>query len=208
SDKPDAHDFALLKELVLSDGSVLRARGVGLPTRDCLFADPLEDDALLKVFNHNEGSAVLGLFNARYREQGGEIAGSFSPSDVPDLPDGEFAVYLSRSCKLLRVTKNERIPLTLGALESEVATIVPLEQGLAVIGLSDKLNSGGAISERAWSESKYTFRVRDGGALLAYSERLPTRIKVDGQALTFEYDEGRLSFRVEKAGASRVEIEF
>ncbi len=39
SDKPDAHDFKLLKKLVLSDGSLLRADNVGRPTRDCLFAD-------------------------------------------------------------------------------------------------------------------------------------------------------------------------
>ena len=39
SDTPDAHDFKLLRKLVLSDGSVLRADNVGRPTRDCLFAD-------------------------------------------------------------------------------------------------------------------------------------------------------------------------
>ena len=36
SDKPGHHDFNLLKKLVLSDGSILRAKLPGRPTRDCL----------------------------------------------------------------------------------------------------------------------------------------------------------------------------
>eukprot|EP00798_Chlamydomonas_sp_ICE-L_P012937 gene12937-5975_t len=44
SDKPGEHNFALLRQLVLPDGSVLRAKDVGRPTRDCLFADVLRDN--------------------------------------------------------------------------------------------------------------------------------------------------------------------
>ncbi|PKI66647.1 hypothetical protein CRG98_012989 [Punica granatum] len=43
SDKPGNHDFKILKKLVLPDGSVLRARHAGRPTRDCLFKDPVMD---------------------------------------------------------------------------------------------------------------------------------------------------------------------
>lgn len=43
SDKPGNHDFKILRKLVLPDGSVLRARYAGRPTRDCLFEDPVMD---------------------------------------------------------------------------------------------------------------------------------------------------------------------
>lgn len=43
SDKPGQHDFEILKRLVLADGSVLRARYPGRPSRDCLFVDPVMD---------------------------------------------------------------------------------------------------------------------------------------------------------------------
>ncbi|VFQ97481.1 unnamed protein product [Cuscuta campestris] len=43
SDAPGRHDFDLLKKLVLPDGSVLRARLPGRPTKDCLFSDPTRD---------------------------------------------------------------------------------------------------------------------------------------------------------------------
>ncbi len=46
SDRPKVHDFALLRTLVLPDGSVLRARLPGRPTRDCLFVDVARDGRL------------------------------------------------------------------------------------------------------------------------------------------------------------------
>ena len=50
SDYPGAHDFDLLRRLVLPDGSILRALLPGRPTRDSLFADVLRDSrSLLKV---------------------------------------------------------------------------------------------------------------------------------------------------------------
>lgn len=43
SDKPGHHDFNLLKKLALLDGSILRAKLPGRPTKDCLFSDPARD---------------------------------------------------------------------------------------------------------------------------------------------------------------------
>ena len=52
SDKPGHHDFNLLKKLVLPDGSILRAKLPGRPTRDCLFTDPTRDGTRLLIFSH------------------------------------------------------------------------------------------------------------------------------------------------------------
>ena len=50
SDKPGAHDFELLRRMVLPDGSVLRPLLPARPTKDILFADVLMDNkTLLKV---------------------------------------------------------------------------------------------------------------------------------------------------------------
>ena len=69
SDKPDAHNFDVLRKLVLPNGSVLRSRAPGRQTRDCLFHDPNQEDVLLKIFNRNGSTGrggVVGVFNARY----------------------------------------------------------------------------------------------------------------------------------------------
>ena len=88
SDTTNEHNFDLLRKLVLSDGTVLRADNVGRPTRDCLFADVTREPVLLKVFNDNADCAVIGVFNANYhtnQDKALSIEGQVSPSDAPDL---------------------------------------------------------------------------------------------------------------------------
>jgi len=72
SDKPGEHDYGLLRQLVLPDGSILRASRPGRPTRDTLFSDVLRDGkSVLKVWTVNHGAvggsspaAVTGLVGA------------------------------------------------------------------------------------------------------------------------------------------------
>ncbi|MEW5310275.1 MAG: hypothetical protein WDW38_002088 [Sanguina aurantia] len=71
SDKPGCHDVQLLRQLVLPDGSIYRAAGVGRPTLDCLFVDVLRDGvSLLKVWNVNAVTLVVGVFNLQGDCQG------------------------------------------------------------------------------------------------------------------------------------------
>lgn len=53
SDYPGKHNFEILRKLVLPDGSILRARLPGRPTKDSIFNDVLRDNkSLLKVTAH------------------------------------------------------------------------------------------------------------------------------------------------------------
>ena len=55
SDHVGKHNFQLLKTLVLPDGSLLRCQHYALPSRDCLFQDPLHDGkTMLKIWNLNK----------------------------------------------------------------------------------------------------------------------------------------------------------
>lgn len=55
SDSVGQHNFKLLKSLVLPDGSILRCQHYALPTRDCLFEDPVHDGkTMLKIWNLNK----------------------------------------------------------------------------------------------------------------------------------------------------------
>uniref|UniRef100_A0A5B6YU46 galactinol--sucrose galactosyltransferase n=1 Tax=Davidia involucrata TaxID=16924 RepID=A0A5B6YU46_DAVIN len=66
SDAPGKHNFDVLKKLVLPDGSILRARLPGRPTKDCLFSDPARDGvSLLKIWNMNKYTGVLGVYNCQ-----------------------------------------------------------------------------------------------------------------------------------------------
>ncbi|XP_031393395.1 probable galactinol--sucrose galactosyltransferase 2 isoform X2 [Punica granatum] len=171
SDKPGHHDFEILKRLVLSDGSVLRAKYPGRPSRDCLFNDPVMDRmSLLKIWNLNNCTGVLGLFNCqgagswpgmeiavKENEDISEISGKVSLTDIEyfeevagDSWNGDAAVYSFKAGSLSRLLKEESMNVRLGVLQCDVLTVSPIKVydekvRFAPIGLTNMYNSGGAV---------------------------------------------------------------
>lgn len=207
SDKPGEHDFDLLRRLVLKDGRVLRADHIGRPTRDSLFVDPTEQPVLFKVFNFNLDAAVVGLFNAHSREQDRPISGTLSPSDVPGLAGDEFAVYCDRARNLSCVFADAKIDFELSLLESDVATLVPLDRGVAPIGLVNLLNPAGAIAKKGWASDCYRISLKAGGDFVAFSRDQPSEVRADEKPTEFSYGAGRLALTL-PAGAHELELSF
>lgn len=55
SDSVGGHDFDLIKKLVFPDGTIPKCLHFALPTRDCLFKNPLFDSkTILKIWNLNK----------------------------------------------------------------------------------------------------------------------------------------------------------
>ncbi|XP_004304392.1 PREDICTED: probable galactinol--sucrose galactosyltransferase 2 [Fragaria vesca subsp. vesca] len=173
SDKPGNHNFDLLRKLVLPDGSVLRAKLPGRPTRDSLFADPARDGtSLLKIWNVNKCSGVVGVFNCQgagwckvekktriHDTSPGTLTGSVRAIDVDVLAQiagddwsGETVVYAHKSGEVFRLPKDVSVPVTLKVLEYELFHFCPLKEvmpniSFAPIGLLDMFNSSGAVEE-------------------------------------------------------------
>ncbi|XP_023734016.1 probable galactinol--sucrose galactosyltransferase 6 [Lactuca sativa] len=174
SDAPGKHDFDLLKKLVLPDGSVLRARLPGRPTKDCLFVDPTRDGvSLLKIWNMNKYTGVIGVYNCQgaawdamehknmfHETRSNPITGSVSCRDVHLIaevalgPDwrGDCAMYSHHTGDLIALPNNDVIPVSLNVLEYEVFTVTPIKVlglglGFAPLGLIDMFNGGGAIDD-------------------------------------------------------------
>ncbi|XP_059442460.1 probable galactinol--sucrose galactosyltransferase 2 [Corylus avellana] len=174
SDKPGNHDFKILRKLVLPDGSVLRARYAGRPTRDCLFEDPVMDGkSLLKIWNLNKLSGVLGVFNCQgagswpLKEVAQDMSSAtstsslisrhVSPQDVEFLEEiadeswnGDCAMYAFSSGSLSKLPKKGTLEVSLRTLTCEIYTISPVtvfsnDLLFAPIGLLDMYNSGGAV---------------------------------------------------------------
>eukprot|EP00897_Mesotaenium_endlicherianum_P005866 jgi/Mesen1/5307/ME000264S04338 len=173
SDKPGAHDFDLLKKLVLPDGSVLRARLPGRPTRDCLFADAARDSAtMLKIWNANQHTGVVGAFNCQgagwckvgrkmkmHNACPDAVSGSIHAWDVDNICalappgwTGDVALFAHRAGEVTRLPRGASLPLSLQRLEYEVFTVSPIQYfssgtGFAPLGLAGMFNSGGAIQD-------------------------------------------------------------
>ncbi|XP_012438963.1 probable galactinol--sucrose galactosyltransferase 2 [Gossypium raimondii] len=218
SDKPGNHDFEILRKLVLPDGSVLRAKHAGRPTRDCLFRDPVMDGkSLLKIWNLNKLSGVVGVFNCQgagswplkqtIKDMPSTplvISGNVSPCDVEFIEDvagenwnGDFAVYAFNSGSLSRLPMNGNIKVTLATLKCETFTISPIRvlgEGVhfAPIGLLDMYNSGGAvesIDENMKNSSELIkIKVRGCGRFGAYTSLKPRSCMVDMEEEEFIYN--------------------
>ncbi|OAY68448.1 putative galactinol--sucrose galactosyltransferase 2 [Ananas comosus] len=173
SDKPGNHNFDLLKKLVLPDGSVLRAQLPGRPTRDSLFSDPARDGtSLLKIWNVNECSGVVGIFNCQgagwcritkktrvHDAAPGTLTGNLHAEDVDTIAklagpdwDGQTVVYCFKSGELIRLPVGATLPVTLKVLEYELFHICPIKViapgiSFAPIGLLNMFNCGGAIEQ-------------------------------------------------------------
>ncbi|XP_048432381.1 probable galactinol--sucrose galactosyltransferase 2 [Pyrus x bretschneideri] len=173
SEKPGNHNFDLLRKLVLPDGSVLRAKLPGRPTRDCLFADPARDrTSLLKIWNVKNLSGVVGVFNCQGADwckiekktrihdySPGTLSGSVRAADVEAIAqvagadwNGETVVYAHKSGDVLRLPKGASVPMTLKVLDYEVFHFCPLKEitsdlSFAPIGLLDMFNSSAAVEQ-------------------------------------------------------------
>ncbi|KAL2459341.1 putative galactinol--sucrose galactosyltransferase 4 [Forsythia ovata] len=173
SDKVGRHNFDLLRKLVLPDGTILRCQHYALPTRDCLFENPLFDGkTLLKLWNLNKFGGVVGVFNCQgagwYPEEHKckahpecykTMSGIVSPNDVEweqkdftaELRDIElFAVYLNKAESFYLMRSKDEINVTLEPTSFEIVTFSPVYKvtknaKFTAIGLVNMFNSGGSI---------------------------------------------------------------
>ncbi|KAL6606724.1 hypothetical protein ACP70R_042377 [Stipagrostis hirtigluma subsp. patula] len=186
SDAPGKHNFELLKKIVLPDGSALRARLPGRPTKDCLFSDPARDGvSLLKIWNMNKFTGVLGVYNCQgaawssvekkniFHQTGSEaLTCGVKGSDVHLISEaatdpewnGDCAVYRHASGDLVVLRNDTALPISLKVLEHEILTVSPIKDlapgyRFAPIGLVDMFNSGGAVEG-------LTYHLLDGAKLL------------------------------------------
>ncbi|EEF37676.1 probable galactinol--sucrose galactosyltransferase 5 [Ricinus communis] len=219
SDSVGKHNFPLLKRLVLPDGSILRCQYYALPTRDCLFEDPLHDGkTMLKIWNLNRFTGVIGVFNC----QGGgwcretrrnKCASQFShlvtaktnAKDIewkngtnPNSIEGVqvFAMYLFKAKKLLLSKPYENIEIALEPFNFELITVSPVvtlsEKSIqfAPIGLVNMLNTGGAMQSLSYNaDSSIEIGVRGEGEMRVFASEKPRACRIDGKEVEFEYEE-------------------
>ncbi|KAK4425966.1 Stachyose synthase [Sesamum alatum] len=173
SDKVGRHNVDLLRKLVLPNGTILRCQHYALPTRDCLFENPLFDGkTLLKLWNVNKFGGVIGVFNCQgagwYPEEHKckahpecykTMSGFVSPDDVEweqkaftaEFRSNElFAVYLHKAGNLHLMKACEKLDITLQPSTFEIVTVSPVyklseKAKFAAVGLENMLNSGGAV---------------------------------------------------------------
>ncbi|KEH43624.1 stachyose synthase [Medicago truncatula] len=226
SDNVGSHDFDLIKKLVFPDGTIPRCTHFALPTRDCLFKNPLFDQkTVLKIWNFNKYGGVIGAFNCQgsgwdpkvhtfrgFPECYKPITGSVHVTEVEwdqkkeavHLGKAEeYVVYLNQAEELCLMTpKSEPIKFIIQPSTFELYNFVPVTKlggsiKFAPIGLANMFNSGGTILDLEYVESCAMIKVKGGGNFLAYSNESPEKCQLNGSEVAFEWlSDGKLSFNV------------
>ncbi|CAI9781055.1 unnamed protein product [Fraxinus pennsylvanica] len=218
SDSVGGHDFNLLKKLVFPDGTIPKCILSALPTRDCLFKNPLFDGkTILKIWNINKYGGVVGAFNCQgagwdpkekrikgYPQCYKPVSGSVPVSDIEwdqkkeatEMGESEeYAVYFSEAEKLILTTSNsEAIPITILPSTFEIFSFVPVKKldrslKFAPFGLTNMFNSGGTIQGLVYNKSSVEIEVKGGGNFLAYSSVSPKRCYLNGSEVGFNWSE-------------------
>lgn len=165
SDKVDEHNFDLIKTLIDDEGMILKPEEIARPTVDCLFKDVIAEKTPFKIYNVNKFNGVVGVFSGEDDETKDAKTINVKASDVCGYNSGKYAVYCYNSGKTYVLDANETIEISVKAKEFEIITFAPIKDGSAYIGITEKLNSGGAITD-----IKEDAVVNCKGTLLSYSE--------------------------------------
>lgn len=234
SDTVGNHNFDLLKKLALPDGTILRCETYALPTKDCLFSDPLHDGkTMLKIWNLNKYTGVLGVFNCQgggwFREiRSNKCASEFSHSvstkiNIKDIEwnSGKnpipiegvqvFALYFSQAKKLKLFSPSEIEEISLEPFNFELITVSPVtlfpkkSLKFAPIGLVNMLNNGGAIQSFEYLEAQDLVQVgiRGAGEMRVYASEKPRACGIDGKEVDFEYKEFMVVIQVPWPSSSK-----
>ncbi|OMO64023.1 Aldolase-type TIM barrel [Corchorus capsularis] len=226
SDSLGCHDFDLIKKLVYPDGTIPKCQRYALPTRDCLFVNPLFDNkSILKIWNFNKYGGVIGAFNCQgagwdpkerrilgYSQCYKPVSGTVHVKDIEwdqsveaaEMGDAEeYVVYLDQAEKLLfAISKSDPIQVTIQPSTFELFFFVPIKKlgpvaKFAPIGLTNMFNSGGTIQELDYEEAAAKIKVKGGGNFLAYANGPPKSCLVNGAEVTFEWsNDGKLMLNV------------
>lgn len=157
SDKIGRSRPEIFKPLCFSDGRLLRCETPAVPTLDCLVDDPEKSGRIFKMKNVYPRGGVVAALNLD--AENSPVSGSVSASDIGQDYE-RFAVYEHFSGETVILEKGGKLDVTLRDHDDiRLYTIVPVENGVGVLGLIDKFNSPLAITD----EFDGVYSIREGG---------------------------------------------
>ncbi|KAF6153869.1 hypothetical protein GIB67_001102 [Kingdonia uniflora] len=175
----------------------------------------MDGKSLLKIWNLNKFSGVLGIFNCQgagswpclnntvEKEISQELSGRVSPDDIEYFEEvtgnswtGDCAVFSFNTGSLSRMPKKGSLYVKLKVLQCDIFTISPIkiyDQNVefAPIGLIEMYNSGGAVGSMKFfsDSSNYGINIKGKGSgrFGAYSSRKPKFCTVNTREEEFDF---------------------
>lgn len=174
SDKVGRSVAEILLPCVLSDGLILRCKESARATESSIVTDPCTSNKPYTVWNCTDEGFIMAAFNLNSEDNA--VSGGLSPFELPNANANCYAAYNYFTKELKLVKGGEEISVSLPHQENfELYNFVPLEDGIAAIGLVDKYVSSATFEKQSASK----FLVKNGGKFAFFSEKAPT-VLVDG----------------------------
>jgi raffinose synthase len=185
TDMPGQQKFDVLWPLIYGNGRILRADKPALLTEDCLFQ--LQDHKPLKAFSFAGNAGLMAVFNAVDTDQ---VAGSISPSQIEGLNGESFVVYEFFSKELNILKNTDKKDITLNRMDCRYYNFVPIQNGIALIGLVNKYNAPKTILSSTIEKYKIKVNLMEGGTFKALLPSKPVSVLVNDfpvKNYTFEH---------------------
>lgn len=199
SDNLKSVNFDVIRRLTDEKGGLGRCVSPARVCESCMFDDPIQNKTPLKIFNRNRAGYVLAAFSCYYdREDNAVSKGDLALKDIYKLPAGQYAVYSWRRGYLGIFDENASFEVSLKRFEGDIFTVMPVKEGFAAIGMTEKYNPAGFIAKVACSRAKCKVSVTADGVFMAASKRRPVSSNV-----AFTYENGLIT-----ANCREGEIEF
>ena len=174
TDVPGKSDATLLKKLSLSDGRLPELEGPGLPTLDCIFRDPYNEEHPLKVFNkvHVSGWGSVGLLAAfNINAKGASVEVSTSPKELGLNVEDEYAAYeyFTERLQVLSRDSNTR-PMELKELGVALYVLSPVRSWFAPIGLQEIFIMPAGIEHVEFDNKQVNVILKEKGTFVALTK--------------------------------------
>jgi len=157
TDIPGKQKLEVLWPLVDATGRIIRADRPAMLTEDCLFQ--MQDNKPIKAFSFAGDAGLLAVFNAADADQ---VEGTVSPADIHGLKGESFAVQEFYSGELSVLKMNEKKKVTLNRMGNKYYNFVPIENGVALIGLVNKYNAPKTIISSKIVKDKIEVHLANG----------------------------------------------
>ena len=204
TDKPGDQNYNILNALVYHNGRIVHSEKPLLPTADCLFQ--VQGKKIFKAFSSVGHTGLLGIFNAADADC---VSGSFCAADVDGITGNDFVIYeyFSKQVKIAR--KYQQYQVSLLRLGYQLYYIVPIKNGFAPLGLTQKYNAPATIIAQNNTIKKSKITLYEGGLFKAYCAKKPNSILINDRVINnFLFQDNIVSMMVPPMGEIHPVITF
>ena len=161
-------------------------------------------EGLLLMANRNGAAGVVGAFHAQFE---GDAISGYVTADDAGLTAGQYARWCVDDAHADFVSETDALEITLNELQWKLVHYVPVDNGVAALGLLNKLNGVAAVGDSGWqADGSYVVELSDGGTIGIACEQQPAKIMVDGAEVTWSYEGNIARCEVEAGAAVRVQL--